>query len=221
MGAHNLILHPLLVWIAWGKLYGYTLSPYRIVQFIVHDWGYWGRIDIDGDSGKDHPYLGAKIVSFLFDWGPNRKKYAIGDGILRLGPRGVETLFHSRYMTRRHPEIWGMEGALHGHYYKFTAQWKLYGASSRRDITRLCAADKLAFCLSIEWMYKFMAVVSGEDKEYCKGYVNFDDCYRDFWWQNWSTVIKHIANSELSMRKRKASLYLLSLETKRKKQCWE
>ena len=79
-GAHNVILHPIMLAIAWIRLYGFkTLNLKLAVAFLVHDWGYWGKADIDGPSGERHPELGAKIMGFLF------------------GPEWAEfTLFHSR-----------------------------------------------------------------------------------------------------------------------------
>lgn len=70
-GAHQFILHPLFLALAWWKLYGPPLDPRLWVAFIVHDWGYWGRPDMDGDEGQRHPELGGRIMAALFGeaWG--------------------------------------------------------------------------------------------------------------------------------------------------------
>ena len=39
-GAHNIFIHPFLVFIAWWRLYGFPADPRLWVAFIVHDWGY-------------------------------------------------------------------------------------------------------------------------------------------------------------------------------------
>jgi hypothetical protein len=66
-GAHNLLLHPVMLAIAWVRLYGFqTLNLKVVVAFLVHDWGYFGKDEIDGPSGDRHPELGAKIMGFLF-----------------------------------------------------------------------------------------------------------------------------------------------------------
>lgn len=65
-GAHCVIIHPIANAIAWYKLYGFPWHPALWLAFIVHDWGYWGKSDMDGPDGATHPELGAKIVGFFF-----------------------------------------------------------------------------------------------------------------------------------------------------------
>jgi hypothetical protein len=63
-GVHQFAWHPFTVFLAWRKLYG--LPTWReIVCIIIHDWGYWGCSDMDGQSGSQHPFLGAKIAGKL------------------------------------------------------------------------------------------------------------------------------------------------------------
>ncbi len=54
-GAHQFILHPLLVLIAWKKLYG-SVTWKELTCIIIHDWGYWGCPNMDGPEGEAHPY---------------------------------------------------------------------------------------------------------------------------------------------------------------------
>lgn len=70
-GVHCFFIHPIVVAIAWTKLYGFPLDPRLWVCFIVHDLGYFGCTDMDGESGKHHPRLGSQIVRFFFGnwWG--------------------------------------------------------------------------------------------------------------------------------------------------------
>lgn len=70
-GAHQFILHPLFLFLAWWKLYGFPADPRLWVAFIVHDWGYWGRANMDDDEGQRHPELGGRIMAALFgrEWG--------------------------------------------------------------------------------------------------------------------------------------------------------
>lgn len=70
-GAHQFLIHPIFLALAWWKLYGAPLDPRLWVAFIVHDWGYWGKPNMDGDEGQRHPELGGRIMAFLFgqDWG--------------------------------------------------------------------------------------------------------------------------------------------------------
>lgn len=70
-GAHQFVLHPLMVAIAWNRLYGFPWDPRLWVSFFVHDWGYWRCPNMDGPEGELHPFRGAAIVKKLFGtrWG--------------------------------------------------------------------------------------------------------------------------------------------------------
>lgn len=66
-GYHQFLMHPLFVAAAWWKLYGFPLDPRLWVAFFVHDAGYFGQPNMDGVEGKQHPFVGAHIMHFLFD----------------------------------------------------------------------------------------------------------------------------------------------------------
>lgn len=65
-GVHQLAWHPVTVWRAWRALYGKAPTWRETVCIIVHDWGYWGCADMDGEAGKQHPRVGAAIAGRLF-----------------------------------------------------------------------------------------------------------------------------------------------------------
>ncbi len=83
-GAHCFFLHPFFVAYSWYKLYGFPFDLRLWVAFFVHDLGYIGKPNMDGEEGELHPYFGAKIMKLLFgnDW------YEF-------------TLYHSRYLAKR------------------------------------------------------------------------------------------------------------------------
>jgi hypothetical protein len=67
-GVHQVILHPIFVFIAWWKLFGFPKDPRLWIAFIVHDLGYWGKPNMDGKGeGETHPEKGARIIHKLFD----------------------------------------------------------------------------------------------------------------------------------------------------------
>ncbi len=66
-GTHQFLLHPLFVFIAWWRLFGFPKKLPLYIAFVVHDWGYWGQPNMDGPEGESHPWLGAHIMSCLFD----------------------------------------------------------------------------------------------------------------------------------------------------------
>ncbi len=61
-GGHQFIIHPIMVAIAWTKLYGFPFDPRLWVAFFVHDLGYIGKPNMDGPEGESHPILGGKIM---------------------------------------------------------------------------------------------------------------------------------------------------------------
>ena len=65
-GVHQFLLHPLLVWISWWKLYGRIPGFRESVCILFHDFGYIFKRDIDGGEGIYHPRLGAAIVGLFF-----------------------------------------------------------------------------------------------------------------------------------------------------------
>lgn len=83
-GAHQFLIHPLFVALAWFKLFGVPRRPELWVAFFVHDLGYWGKPNMDGEEGESHPLLGARIMTWLFgaEW-------------------GEFTMLHSRYWAQR------------------------------------------------------------------------------------------------------------------------
>lgn len=120
-GAHALWLHPIVVGIAFWRLYGFPWDLRLWASFVLHDIGYWSTADMDGRTGQSHVELGGRIMSALFGG-------AWGEFVLR----------HSRYWVRRHGG----------------------------ELSRLAAADKLAFAMTPWWIYLPMARATGELAEY-------------------------------------------------------
>lgn len=83
-GAHCFLLHPFFVAWAWWNLYGFPWDPRLWVAFFVHDLGYWGKPNMDGDEGELHPYWGANLMGFLF----GKKWFDF-------------TLYHSRFLAKK------------------------------------------------------------------------------------------------------------------------
>ena len=70
-GAHGVLWHPTLVFVAWWKLYGFPRDPRLWLAFVIHDWGYWGCPNMDGPEGEVHPLLAARLMKRWFGpgWG--------------------------------------------------------------------------------------------------------------------------------------------------------
>jgi hypothetical protein len=61
-GVHAFWWHPIVVFLAWCKLYKKLPTFPQLLGIILHDIGYWGCTDMDGQCGKSHPYKGAAVV---------------------------------------------------------------------------------------------------------------------------------------------------------------
>jgi len=139
-GAHCFLIHPIFVFAAWCKLYGFPWDPRLWVAFFVHDLGYIGKPNMDGPEGETHPQMGADIMCWLFDYHKvlfsDTSKLST-DQILRWY---FFTKYHSRFLAKK-------EG---------------------KNPSRLCFADKLSMCLEPDWLYLPRVNWSGEIIEYMK-----------------------------------------------------
>lgn len=59
-GAHQVVLHPIFVLFGWIWLFGLP-SLGELIAIIIHDWGYFGKPNMDGEEGRTHPEAAAKI----------------------------------------------------------------------------------------------------------------------------------------------------------------
>ena len=74
-GAHQFLIHPVMLALAWSKLYGWPKDLRLWVCFLVHDIGYWRVTTIDGKDGRLHPKEGARLVGQLF--GPEWETFCV------------------------------------------------------------------------------------------------------------------------------------------------
>jgi hypothetical protein len=65
IGVHQFLWHPITVLLAWVDLFGWP-KPWEVFCIFIHDIGYLGKPNMDGEEGRKHPELGAKIAGFLF-----------------------------------------------------------------------------------------------------------------------------------------------------------
>ncbi len=160
-GAHLWWLHPLFVAVAWTKLYGFPLDWRLWLCFYVHDLGYWGKVNMDGDEGETHVELGARIVHQLCD-----------------KPKIMVDYLQAEDLEAAVRQGWSLR-LVNGDKWKVTKTFRdktwhdfcLYHSRfySKRDgvhYSKLCVADKLAICLEPYWLYLPRVILTGEIHEY-------------------------------------------------------
>jgi len=65
-GVHQFFWHPVTVWFAWVWLFRKFPTWKEAVCIVIHDWGYWGKENMDDEEGEKHPEFAAKIAGKLF-----------------------------------------------------------------------------------------------------------------------------------------------------------
>lgn len=84
-GCHQFVLHPAFVYLAWIRCYRELPNPKETVCIIIHDLGYWGKPNMDGEEGERHPIWAADFAD---------KHFGVRYGDL--------CLYHSRFLSKRH-----------------------------------------------------------------------------------------------------------------------
>jgi len=139
-GVHQVFIHPLLVTIAWVKLYRSFPNWRELFCIFIHDWGYWGKPSLKDADGDTHPELGAKIAHRLFDM--------------------QSSLFFDRGGKRWTPST-------HTKWQDFIlGHSSFYIIRNEINPSKLLAHDKYFHCLIPLWAYKLLAVPTGEFKHY-------------------------------------------------------
>lgn len=139
-GVHQFLWHPITVLLAWRKLYREWPHWPELIAIFLHDApGYWGKPNMDGPEGKQHPYAGALLTARLVVL--LKHGYWL-KGVPEQGCEGYliywRTACHSRDVARRH----------------------------NKPPTMLSHADKASILFDPAWWYIFRARLSGEIREY-------------------------------------------------------
>lgn len=145
-GAHQFLIHPWFVALAWWKLYGFPWDPRLWVVFFLHDLGYWGKPNMDGPEGESHVLWAAEVVHTLFDFPFFRTEKEWQSLYTKLGVRSMNW-------------AWFDFCALHS---------RFWAKQQGSPYSRLCPADKLAVAIEPWWLYLPRANLSGEIHEYMK-----------------------------------------------------
>lgn len=171
-GAHCFFIHPWFVLIAWIKLYGFPFDPRIWIAIFVHDFGYWGKPDMDGPRGKTHPLLGAHIMHTLFDR-PKIKisfSYNISQHALYLHQGWIYSTTNFKFRLFNTPFAIFIKPSKK--WYNFTLYHSRFYAKTHQVLpSRLCIADKLSIAYEPWWFYLIRAEATGEIKEFMHDYL--------------------------------------------------
>lgn len=96
-GVHQFMIHPWFVAAAWIQLYGWPFDPRIWLAFFVHDLGYLGCPNMDGEEGEHHVALGARIMGWLFD---KRTRATHRRYLWEYGEWYDFCLYHSRFYAK-------------------------------------------------------------------------------------------------------------------------
>ena len=66
-GNHQFLLHPIFVTWGWKKYHGKWPNWKELICIVIHDWGYWGKPNMDGEEGQDHPWWAANRALMRLD----------------------------------------------------------------------------------------------------------------------------------------------------------
>jgi len=173
-GVHQFIWHPITVAVAWRKLYGKWPTFLESLCIVVHDWGYWGCPNMDGEQGKRHPVRGACLAATwaarLVRW--NRWAILIPllvltkSGRLALKDMIFEREFKSYISQIRAAFNESAVKAAVNAYFLVLYHSRSLAKSDMKAPSRLCAPDKLCVLFDPHWFYWLRATLSGEGREF-------------------------------------------------------
>lgn len=96
-GVHQFILHPLTVFAAWILLYKKLPNWKELICIIIHDWGYWGKENMDDAEGERHPEWAANWAFVYLDKTKFGHVFQYIEGSVRYHNL---CLYHSRHYAR-------------------------------------------------------------------------------------------------------------------------
>lgn len=191
-GAHCFFIHPVFVAIAWIKLFGWPWDPRFWIAFFVHDLGYWGKPDMDGEEGETHPEVGARIMEW-FDWKTVDYEYYVWDS----GNRGIWWRYDTEGFNQLRKKGWMITCVTENitilerpvkkwvEFSKYHS--KTYASKYGKEPSKLYAADKLAMALEPKWLYLLRVRLTGEISEYMEicseKFIDQDE------WYNWTSQL--------------------------------
>ncbi len=171
-GVHQVVWHPITVALAWRQIEGRWPNWWQSVAIVLHDVGYWGCPNMDGEEGRQHPVRGAEITANV-----------------------VQTLYATA-MRLRYPiqvrvneafahECFIQSMLLRSKAYKLAlGHSRFFAEKERIQVSKLFRPDKLCVRFDPPWFYLLRARLSGELAEYVNNSTLGGDTGHA-WYQNY------------------------------------
>jgi hypothetical protein len=140
VGAHQFIIHPTTVFLAWCKLYGWP-NWKEFLCILGHDLGYIGCQNMEGEEGVKHP---EKMATWAYDH--------LDDHSLSSGDE---------------PADWNCQEAFR-YFHLCLLHSRTLAAEYHQPPSKLCWADKLSVRYDPWFIYLPRVILSGEIHEYRK-----------------------------------------------------
>ncbi len=176
-GVHQFAIHPWFVAWGWWRLYGFPWDPRLWIAFVIHDWGYWGKPNMDEAEGETHPDFAALVMSIFNsttivnyeyeEWSHGDKGVpwlAGGDAFNQKRLQGWRIVASFNLFTLLGRPVYGFSWSQFCYYHS-----RFLAKRDSQPFSRLCVADKLAIALFPAWLYLPLARLSGELTEYMEG----------------------------------------------------
>ena len=104
IGCHQFFIHPLMVTIAWKKLYGRPPKMWELVCIFLHDIGHIGKDFLSSYKEKcSHWVLGARIASWLFG---ERGYFSVAGHTTQSGHPRSKLFYADKYSWLIAPRWW-------------------------------------------------------------------------------------------------------------------
>lgn len=138
---------------------------------MIHDWGYWGLSDMDGEEGERHPIWAAELAWQYLD--RPYQKYSKKEMKTKNFWYYTDLCrYHSRFYAKKHD----------------------------CEPSKLCWADKKGSALMPTWLWVFLGSLTGEIAEYmnCKKYEIYGQSKVSLyqWFEDYKVIIKKLLKEQ-------------------------
>jgi len=178
-GVHQFAFHPVTVLLAWRELYGTWPNWKEMVCIIIHDWGYWGSPNMDGEEGEMHPIFAADLASDYLDQDPEIEWSLGGCDPMNNDCFKRDPDYRDRVVTRKTDNTYANLCLFHSRH---------FAKRNNQLPSKLCWADKLSIKYDPWWLYLSRAWLSGELDEYRALHGSMGENFQTHReWYNWAS----------------------------------